>query len=83
MLSARNQFQERSSRQASEVMAEVVVSVGGLEIVSAHHTRVRRTPGPQPGDKVKAIIKSTEVPDRQVAAAEVPGQRRGKEECSP
>jgi molybdopterin-binding protein len=43
------------------VMAEVVVSVGGIEIVSAITRASADTLKLQAGDKVKAIIKSTEV----------------------
>ncbi len=62
MLSARNQFQGTvKSVKLGEVMAEVVVTVGNLEIVSA----ITRTSAEglrlQPGDAVKAVIKSTEV----------------------
>jgi len=62
MLSARNQFPGTvKSVKLGDVMAEVVVTVGNLEIVSAitrasaEHLRL------QPGDTVRAIIKSTEV----------------------
>jgi molybdopterin-binding protein len=44
-----------------EVMAEVVVAVGDLEIVSAITRTSAETLGLKPGDKVKAVIKSTEV----------------------
>jgi molybdopterin-binding protein len=62
MLSARNQFQGTvKSVKLGNVMAEVVVTVGALEIVSA----ITRTSADQlnlkPGDAVRAIIKSTEV----------------------
>jgi molybdopterin-binding protein len=62
MLSARNQFRGTvKSVKLGNVMAEVVVSAGGIEIVSAitrasaEHLRL------QPGDAVTAIIKATEV----------------------
>jgi molybdopterin-binding protein len=42
-------------------MAEVVVTVGTIEIVSAITRTSVETLGLQAGDKVKAIIKSTEV----------------------
>ncbi len=62
MLSARNQFPGTvKSVKLGSVMAEVVVSVGGLEIVSA----ITRTSAEQmnlkAGDTVVAVIKSTEV----------------------
>ena len=62
MLSARNQFQGTvKSVKLGEVMAEVVVTVGGLEIVSAITRTSAETLALAPGDPVKAIIKSTEV----------------------
>jgi molybdopterin-binding protein len=62
MLSARNQFKGTiKSVKLGGVMAEVVVTVGNLEIVSA----ITRTSADQmalkQGDQVTAIIKSTEV----------------------
>ena len=62
MLSARNQFKGVvKSVKLGEVMAEVVVTVGGLEVVSAITRTSAETMGLKPGDEVKAIIKSTEV----------------------
>jgi molybdopterin-binding protein len=62
MLSARNQFQGTvKSVKLGEVMAEVVVTVGSLEIVSAITRASAEGLNLQPGDKVKAVIKSTEV----------------------
>jgi molybdopterin-binding protein len=62
MLSARNQFQGTvKSVKLGEVMAEVVVTVGSLEIVSAITRTSAESLHLQPGDKVKAVIKSTEV----------------------
>jgi molybdopterin-binding protein len=62
MLSARNQFQGKvKSVKLGEVMAEVVVSVGDLEIVSAITRASAESLGLKPGDVVKAVIKSTEV----------------------
>jgi molybdopterin-binding protein len=62
MLSARNQFKGIvKSVKLGDVAAEVIVQVGGLEVVSmitrgsAEHLDLK------PGDEVKAIIKSTEV----------------------
>jgi molybdopterin-binding protein len=62
MLSARNQFQGTvKSVKLGGVMAEVVVTVGGLEIVSAITRTSAESLGLKPGDEVKAVIKSTEV----------------------
>ena len=62
MLSARNQFQGVvKSVKVGNVMAEVVIAVGDLEIVSAitagsvEHMKIKV------GDQVTAVIKSTEV----------------------
>jgi molybdopterin-binding protein len=62
MLSARNQFKGTvKSVKLGNVMAEIVVTVGNLEFVSA----ITRTSAEQMnlkvGDAVKAVIKSTEV----------------------
>ena len=62
MLSARNQFKGKiKSVKLGNVMAEIVISAGGLEIVSA----ITRTSAEQmklkKGSKVTAVIKSTEV----------------------
>ena len=62
MLSARNQFKGVvKSVKLGGVMAEVVVTVDSLEIVSAITRTSAESLGLQPGDEVKAIIKSTEV----------------------
>jgi molybdopterin-binding protein len=62
MLSARNQFQGTvQSVKLGNVMAEVVVAAGNLEIVSAITRTSAEQMGLKTGDKVKAIIKSTEV----------------------
>jgi molybdopterin-binding protein len=62
MLSARNQFQGTvKSVKLGGIMAEVVVSVGAIEIVSAITRTSAETLGLAAGDRVKAIIKSTEV----------------------
>jgi molybdopterin-binding protein len=62
MLSARNQFEGVvKSVTVGNVMAEVVIAVGDLEIVSAitrgsvEHMHIKV------GDRVTAVIKSTEV----------------------
>lgn len=62
MLSARNQFPGTvKSVKLGNVMAEVIVEVGTIEVVSL----ISRTSAEQlslkAGDKVTAIIKSTEV----------------------
>jgi molybdopterin-binding protein len=62
MLSARNQFKGTVKEvKLGNVMAEVVVSVGTLEIVSAITRGSADRMGLKVGDTVTAIIKSTEV----------------------
>jgi molybdopterin-binding protein len=62
MLSARNQFKGTVKEvKLGNVMAEVVVSVGSLEIVSAITRSSAEKLALKPGDAVTAIIKSTEV----------------------
>jgi molybdopterin-binding protein len=62
MLSARNQFAGTiKSVKLGNIMAEVVVTVGAIEIVSAITRASAETLNLKPGDQVKAIIKSTEV----------------------
>jgi molybdopterin-binding protein len=62
MLSARNQLPATvKSVKLGNVMAEVVVTVGGLEIVSAITRGSAEAMGLKVGDAVKAVIKSTEV----------------------
>jgi len=62
MLSARNQFKGTiKSVHLGEVMAEVVVSVGELEFVSAITRGSAERMELNPGDEVVAVIKSTEV----------------------
>ena len=62
MLSARNQFPGVvKSVTLGSVMAEVVVTVGDLEIVSAITRTSPEQLGLRPGDAVRAVIKSTEV----------------------
>ena len=62
MLSARNQFKRTIKElKIGNVMAEVVVSVGSMEMVSAI-TRASVTRfGLKQGDMVTAVIKSTDV----------------------
>src|SRR5262249_13558606 len=62
MLSARNQFRGTvKSVKLGNVMAEVVVTVGALEVVSAITRTSAEQMGLKAGDQVTAIIKSTEV----------------------
>jgi molybdopterin-binding protein len=62
MLSARNQFQGTvKSVKLGGVMAEVVVTVGNLEIVSAITRTSAEQLGLKAGDTVTTVIKSTEV----------------------
>jgi molybdopterin-binding protein len=62
MLSARNQFAGTvKSVKLGNVMAEVVVAVGNLEIVSAITRTSAEHLGLKAGDHVRAVIKSTEV----------------------
>jgi molybdopterin-binding protein len=62
MLSARNQLPAVvKSVRLGNVMAEVVMDVGGIEIVSAITRGSAEALKLQPGDRVKAVIKSTEV----------------------
>ncbi len=62
MLSARNQFKGTvKSVKLGAVMAEVIVTVGNLEIVSAITRGSAEHMGLKAGDTVTAIIKSTEV----------------------
>ena len=62
MLSARNQFKGTvKSVKLGNVMAEVIVTVDGLEIVSAITRTSAEQMGLKAGDAVKAVIKSSEV----------------------
>jgi molybdopterin-binding protein len=62
VLSARNQFKGTvKSVKIGNVMAEVIVSVGTLEIVSAITRTSAEQMGLKAGDTVTAVIKSTEV----------------------
>jgi molybdopterin-binding protein len=62
MLSARNQFKGTVKEvKLGNIMADVVVSAGGVEIVAAiTRVSVERL-GLKPGDTVTAIVKSTDV----------------------
>ncbi len=62
MLSARNQFEGKvKSVKLGTVMAEVVVTVGNLEFVSAITRTSAETLQLKVGDTVKAVVKATEV----------------------
>ena len=62
MLSARNQFKGTvKSVKLGEVMAEIILSVGNLEIVSAITRTSAESLALKAGDEVTAFIKSTEV----------------------
>lgn len=62
MLSARNQFPGIvKSVKLGNVMAEVIVQVGSIEVVSLISRTSAEQLGLKPGDNVTAIIKSTEV----------------------
>jgi molybdopterin-binding protein len=62
MLSARNQLPATiKSVKLGNVMAEVVMSVGDVELVAAITRGSAEQLGLKAGDSVKAIIKSTEV----------------------
>ena len=62
MLSARNQLPAViKSVKLGNVMAEVVMDVNGAEIVSSITRGSAEALQLQPGDRVKAIIKATEV----------------------
>jgi len=62
MLSARNQFKGIvKSVKLGGIMAEIIVKVGDLDVVSAITRTSAEQMGLKPGDQVVAIIKSTEV----------------------
>jgi len=62
MLSARNQFDGTvKSIKLGNVMAEIIVAVGDMEIVSVITRASAESLGLKAGDAVTAIIKSTEV----------------------
>jgi molybdopterin-binding protein len=62
MLSARNQLPATvKSVKLGNVMAEVVMNLAGVEIVSAITRGSAEALKLEPGDQVKAIIKATEV----------------------
>ena len=62
MLSARNQFEGTiKAVKLGNVMAEVVVAVANLEIVSVITRGSAEQLNLKVGDKIRAIIKSTEI----------------------
>jgi molybdopterin-binding protein len=62
MISARNQLPATiKSVTLGNVMAEVIMSVGDVEIVAAITLNSAEQLGLKVGDKVKAVIKATEV----------------------
>jgi molybdopterin-binding protein len=62
MLSARNQFKGTvKDVKLGNVMAEVLVSVGNLEIAAAITRASAERLGLKSGDTVTAVIKSTDV----------------------
>ena len=62
MLSARNQFRGKvKSVKIGNVMAEVIVLVGSIEIVSLISRTSAEHMNLKVGDEVSAVIKSTEV----------------------
>jgi molybdopterin-binding protein len=62
MLSARNKLKGTvKSMQVGQVMAEVIISVGELEVVSLISRNSARKLQLKVGDEVTALIKSTEV----------------------
>ncbi|MDD5287650.1 MAG: TOBE domain-containing protein [Dehalococcoidales bacterium] len=62
MLSARNQFKGTvKSIKLGQVMAEVVVKVGKIEVVSLISSTSVQNLKLKAGDKVAAIVKATEV----------------------
>jgi molybdopterin-binding protein len=62
MISARNQLPGTvKSVTLGAVMAEVVMDVGGTEVVAAITRHSVESLGLTEGDKVKAVIKATEV----------------------
>jgi molybdopterin-binding protein len=61
-ISARNQLKGTvKGVSLGQVMAEVVVDVGGQEVVAAITRRSVESLGLKEGDSVKAVIKATEV----------------------
>jgi molybdopterin-binding protein len=62
MISARNQFKGKiKSVKLGNVMAEIVVDIGSVELVSVITRESAEQMGLKKGKKVTAVIKSTEV----------------------
>jgi molybdopterin-binding protein len=62
MLSARNQFKGKvKSVKLGNIMAEVLVAVGSVELVSVITRASAEKMSLKVGDEVTAVIKSTEV----------------------
>ena len=62
MLSARNQIPATiKSVKLGNIMAEVIMSVGGVELVAAITRGSAEQLNLKAGDSVKAVIKATEV----------------------
>ena len=62
MLSARNQFDGTiQSMNVGQVMAEIVIAIGDVEVVSLISRDSARRMELKVGDTVTALIKSTEV----------------------
>jgi molybdopterin-binding protein len=62
MLSAQNQFKGTiKSMTIGQIMAEVIISIGDLEIVSVVSRDSARRMALKVGDHVTAVIKSSEV----------------------
>jgi len=62
MLSARNQFKGTIKEiKLGNVMADVVVTVGAIEVVAAITRASAERLALKPGDTVTAVIKSTDV----------------------
>jgi len=62
MLSARNQFKGRIKEvKLGQVIAEVVISVGDMEVVSLISRTSAERMGLKAGDEATAVVKATEV----------------------
>ena len=62
MLSARNQIRGKvKSVKSGQVMAEVIMAVGDIEVVSLISVESVQKMNLKPGDEVTAVIKATEV----------------------
>ncbi|MDY6916629.1 MAG: TOBE domain-containing protein [Chloroflexota bacterium] len=62
MLSARNRFKGRIKEvRLGQVMAEVIIAVGDLEVVSLISRTSAERMGLKVGDEAAAVVKATEV----------------------